>query len=693
MNLTKLFNKNYLIQNLKKSRTLLLLTLFIVPVLNFLILLNVNSNYITTNIMHVANIVNTVGMYIIPVAISYILFGYVFKRKSVDFIGSMPINRKTIFTTNLIGGILLIFAIQLLNFLTALFASMCFNGLVLPISMLIDYFIFGMVSYIFVYTATNIGMAISGNLLTQIAITLLILFLVPFTIDVVGNFDITKTIQFAKDDANISVNIEVENNYTLPYGYLKGLIIQNPTLYSNGSLVRTIVMAVVYAIIGYLLFEKRKMENTEEAFQNVWVHLFIKGLTLVPMIAILVKLEESIKITALILAFIFIYYYVYDLVTRRKVKLKLEIPAFILTVAVLFGCFKISNDYFSEQSNDWKTYSKEDIKSLGFFILNPTDTKKSGFNSEEIKYEFTDSEIIDEFYEGLFADEYLNYYARTVIGNKDTEYVYVKIRLKDGQEITKNIRLVSKNASMLKWKIIQNEEYMKMVKADFEYGIASDSVMIFQNKKVKGTEKNNIKNILNNLVDNNFSSIVNNNNTKTFIENEIDCYYYKNHRLHKRKVLATTSDELKAYLANYSNRLAKANIILDEDDGNHITNALVFESSSSKYVFMNSFGDIKNFVKNSSENVDLTKDYLKISISQYKNDNDSEQLYFYSNDVEKYDEWKAKNDEYGDIYTIDNSPDLDEDFTKYNADDIEVSGDEEDSIDADINKVTVTTDI
>ena len=108
---------------------------------------------------------------------------------------------------------------------------------------------------------------------------------------------------------------------------------------------------------------------------------------------------------------------------------------------------------------------------------------------------------------------------------------------------------------------------------------------------------------------------------------------------------------------------------------------------------MNSFGDIKNFVKNSSENVDLTKDYLKISISQYKNDNDSEQLYFYSNDVEKYDEWKAKNDEYGDIYTIDNSPDLDEDFTKYNADDIEVSGDEEDSIDADINKVTVTTDI
>lgn len=40
MNLTKLFNKNYFIQNLKKSKTLLGITILAVPVLTVLVLIN-----------------------------------------------------------------------------------------------------------------------------------------------------------------------------------------------------------------------------------------------------------------------------------------------------------------------------------------------------------------------------------------------------------------------------------------------------------------------------------------------------------------------------------------------------------------------------------------------------------------------------------------------------------------------------
>ena len=109
MNLIKLFNIKYFFQNLKKSKTLLSLTILIVPILTLLILININNMDINlTDMMYGCNTINLLGMYVIPICISFILFGYVFKRKSVDFIGSMPINRKSIFITNLIGGILII---------------------------------------------------------------------------------------------------------------------------------------------------------------------------------------------------------------------------------------------------------------------------------------------------------------------------------------------------------------------------------------------------------------------------------------------------------------------------------------------------------------------------------------------------------------------------------------------------------
>ena len=200
MNLIKLFNVKYFFQNLKKSKTLLSLTILIVPILTLLILININDMDINlTDMMYGCNTINLLGMYVIPICISFILFGYVFKRKSVDFIGSMPINRKSIFITNLIGGILIITLIQMLNFLVIGLSTIFLENIVLSFNAILDFCIVGIVSYTFVYTATNIAMAISGNLLTQIAVTMLIVFLVPFSIDAVKEFDLYKRISFYRN--------------------------------------------------------------------------------------------------------------------------------------------------------------------------------------------------------------------------------------------------------------------------------------------------------------------------------------------------------------------------------------------------------------------------------------------------------------------------------------------------------------
>ena len=103
MNLMKLFNKNYLIQNIKKSKVVLSIFICLIPILNTIIL----TMILTNNTNHILSykeisIINLIGIYILPIIISICLFNYIYKKKSVDFINSMPITRKSIFITNTI---------------------------------------------------------------------------------------------------------------------------------------------------------------------------------------------------------------------------------------------------------------------------------------------------------------------------------------------------------------------------------------------------------------------------------------------------------------------------------------------------------------------------------------------------------------------------------------------------------------
>ena len=92
MNLTNLFNIKYLMQNIKKSKGLIILSLVLVPMFTSIILLSASSDYALS--FAEISIVNIICMYIIPIVLSMSLFSYVYKKNSVDFIGSMPVSRK-----------------------------------------------------------------------------------------------------------------------------------------------------------------------------------------------------------------------------------------------------------------------------------------------------------------------------------------------------------------------------------------------------------------------------------------------------------------------------------------------------------------------------------------------------------------------------------------------------------------------
>ena len=143
-----------------------------------IMLLTNNSNYLLG--FAEISIINIIGIYLLPIIISICLFNYIYKKKSVDFINSMPISRKSIFVTNTLLGIIIFIIMLLLNIILTAIVTTIFNNPI-PIAMLFDYFWFFLVVYLFAFTATNLAMTISGNAITQIIVTLLLFFLVPFT--------------------------------------------------------------------------------------------------------------------------------------------------------------------------------------------------------------------------------------------------------------------------------------------------------------------------------------------------------------------------------------------------------------------------------------------------------------------------------------------------------------------------------
>ena len=344
MNLMKSFNKNYAIQNIKKSKGILSLLFIAVPVITlFVMYFYDKADYSEPFEMAPLFIVNYLGMYVISFIVSAILMGFSYKKTSVDFVGSMPINRKTMFVTNLIAGIVYLVALQFFTLcVTSLYIVLIPSSL-FSISMALDAFYMMTFSYIFVYSICMLASSVSGNVMTQIVVTLLIIFLVPFTrIAIFGDTNVGAFEDIEVISKGVLEYTPISMTYSLPistaiYGFLSTtapfgfeLVIRS-TIYS-------MVLVIIYSVMGVKMFEKRKMENAGTSFQNNMVHIIVKGLTMYPVIVALVYIgmEESMAILAFAVLMLAIYYLIYDLVTSKKMSIKLKIGSFVITIIVLY---------------------------------------------------------------------------------------------------------------------------------------------------------------------------------------------------------------------------------------------------------------------------------------------------------------------------------------------------------------------
>lgn len=444
----KYFNQNYFFQNIKKSKSILALFLGIIPIFSIIIFLLISSSGNLSSItLNTISALHYVGIYIIPLILSTCLFGFIYKKRSVDFINSMPLSRKTIFITNTIAGIILILSMIILSAFSIYIAS-TFTEIIIPFRMIVDYILIWSISYIFVFILSNIAMSLAGNVITQIIVTMLLLFLVPLSIDyfyVIPHDIIHQTDNFClitenkEDDACYYNATGIESNYTSPYNNVRSTLTDSVNPLNYISIIKMAIISVVGSIIGLQIFKRRKMEDNETSFKDLRVHNFVKGLTMFPFIALISAALPSIGFNTgliLILGLLLVYFFIYDLITKKSIsKVGKNLTHFAIIVIVLFGLCIAANTYNDKADFSDAYVNTNDITSID--IAPGYNNKLTEFNKVNINNKETINLILD-----------------SVVSNY---YDY------SGKTISKNIKIYTNSDSYLVYFELDSDSYDKII--------------------------------------------------------------------------------------------------------------------------------------------------------------------------------------------------------------------------------------
>lgn len=344
MNLTKLFNFSYFLQNVKKSKASIILLILLVPLFTILTLISMGTTVCEFQDLAV---INLIGMYIIPLILSIELFSFVHKKNSADFIGSMPISRKSIFCTNTLGGILILILIQILTMMCTLFLSTILsNNIIIFSSMVWDIFIYFTIAYIFVFTVANLAMTFSGNRISQVVSSMLILFLIPFLIGT-GKLFYENEIDYTYQETT-NLTVDEYFHFTAPNYVIDYIINGKEFAYDSISVNKMIILSIVYIILGVIFFQKKKLEMAGESYETKKVHLGVKLLTLIPFMFFFCGFskDNSKEIVIFLFAIMAVYYFVFDLITNKKINWKTSIVMFFVSMAVIYSYYMGVASYF-----------------------------------------------------------------------------------------------------------------------------------------------------------------------------------------------------------------------------------------------------------------------------------------------------------------------------------------------------------
>lgn len=393
MHLNKWVNFKYLYQNFKKSKTLLLFILVLVPIINiWMVGTNIISKDYVVNFSMLYKLSNIIA-FMLPTALAFILMGFVFKRKTVDFVMSKPISKKQIFISNFIGGFGFILVILLINSIGFIFLNL-FTSLFIPFSVILDYFCYSLVTYMFIFIISLLAIAISGNISGTFVVFLLLL-LFGASISYI-NYDIkdkNTNIYYISESESYKADLTYDYTLITPLNYYRY------ETYNTNSIIKTLVLSVVYLGLAYIIFNKKLMENSEVSFKNKYLYNIIKILTYIPIcyFAYLIFSSDNIFLIISIIICV-VYYIVYDLILRKKLGNIYKKCGELLIVSIfIFGAFVLIG----------KVYDKDKL-------LDIPEVVTLEFNDYDFNYVYTikinDKNLISELINDNIFDNYITMY-------------------------------------------------------------------------------------------------------------------------------------------------------------------------------------------------------------------------------------------------------------------------------------------
>lgn len=649
MSLTKLFSGKYAFQNIKKSRGILAIMLIAMPIITLFFLYNYDNSLSTPYNMNVLIGANLIGMFIIPFIVSNVLLGYVYQRNSIDFVNSMPISRKKIYLTNMLVGVIYLIILQFVNFLIASLYVLIIKDSSFSISMMSDAFCVMSCGYIFLFIISSLALTVSGNKFTQIIVAAIILFLIPF-IRIVNFSDLeNQPISLINNDGTQETFIEGRNPiYCVPMDTIIRVFGES-SVYNLSSIIVTIFLGIIYILIGTKLFEKRKMENTGASFKSEKIHLIIKAITLYPMIVFLSEIYDDIRFPelVLILFLIFVYYFVYDLITNKKIKLKVTILSFILCCAVLVvinsglnfvnGKLPKNNEFYAK---DIENIELELSDAFYSYLSTNYDANYAKIENEEIKNFIFDNiiPVNENFVETYVYDINTNF--------SSTNKISLKITLNNGRKIKFDAELYTNSYIELLEKILQDENYIKNLSEKCK--IKSNAILeynaIGRNRFLLKKEDKIIELTNANLIDYIKQSIQNEidiHKSTTYDEtgyiDEIRIYSYTNHSRNVLEInLTSIPVDMLNVVAEGTNNYSKK--IIERLNEEYVNPYFEFEKICNQEIIYSgnlseeNYKKVLDYIKeDENNNFDSTKDYYII-------DTDIGGIRYFTNDIEKIEE-------------------------------------------------------
>ena len=426
-------------------------------------------------------------------------FSYNNKRNSSDFYNSLPYTRLNMYLTKLSA----VFTWQVIVYVCAVV------GIVFSIAVYKKYFVYSVSTITWIIIGTFIcnllcgavialACSLTGSLMSNICLTGIILF-IPAILRVMITGGISALFDYVSNIQVVPV-IGVERNMisALIVGGSMNGIQYNEILLNKGYMVYSLVLAIVYAAIGYLCFVRRKSEVAGKAALGNKIHVIIRtiiGFICMAVGFLLLLIERDIISMIIFVSLAVAAMIIYELIAgdRSRLGFKTGISSVIaLAAAGIFTGLLWSGSVVMKAYKPETSKIKYAVVESSTNYINYSGSFADYYNTKTAQYRIKDSDIID-----VLVNGYNHCKDKTYVElSQNRKNVYtINVYFKDGIIGTRrSIALVEDDYKNLMLKLGADEEYQKIYLELPEY---NNVTLTFNNNvNLSDSDKQNIYNCL-----------------------------------------------------------------------------------------------------------------------------------------------------------------------------------------------------